>query len=139
MAITITAVHKRRLISQIEQNLTGLQRDMVNNAKTHKAMCVAQSPEVATVGTYATSSGTAYLVRLQWVIDLRNDSVRRQRLVDMLASVGWTEQEIVEYVTALRAAAIALRDASKATYAEITAACDAVLAAVDMPESLWPE
>lgn len=139
MAIPMTAIQKRRLVTQIEQNLTGLQRDMYNNAQTHAAMAAAQSPSVAILQSYVHDSAQAYLTRLQWIIDLRNDPVRRQRLVDMLATVGWTEQEIVDYVTALRNAALALQAASKTTYADITAACAAVLAAVDKPESLWPE
>jgi hypothetical protein len=139
MAITLTNIHKRRLISQIEQNLTGLQRDMHNNAVGHRAMAVAQNPAAAELRGYMDDCANTYLARLQWIIGLRNAPERRQRLVDMLATVGWTEQEIVDYVTELRNAAIALRDATKNNYAQIIAACDAMLAAVDMPESLWPE
>ena len=139
MAIALTAIHKRRLISQIEHNLTGLQRDMHNNALAHKAMALAQNPPLAKLQEFVADSSQAYLTRLQWIIDLRNTPVRRQRLLDMLVTAGWTEQEIIDYVTALRGAAIALRDAPRSTYAEIAAACDAVIAVVDKPESLWPE
>lgn len=139
MAIALTAIHKRRLITQIENNLTGLQRDMRNNALTHKTMATNANPARAVLAGYVLDAANAYLARLQWIIDLRADPVRRQRLVDMLVTAGWTEQEIVDYVTALRNAAIALRHAGKNTYAQIIAACDALLAAVDMPESLWPE
>lgn len=139
MAVRVTAIHKRRIINQIEQNLTGLQRDMVNNAKMHKEMAVAQSPDVATLSTFVQDCALEYLRRLQWVIDLRNNPVRRQRLLDMIASAGWVEQDVIDYVQDLRQAAIALRDAPRTTYAEITAACDTLLASVPLPESLWPE
>lgn len=139
MAITINSISKRRLINQIEQNLTGLQRDMHNNALSHKAMAQAQSPALAVLQSFVADCVAQYLRRLQWIIDLRSDPARRQRLVDMLASAGWTEQEVIDYVTALRNAAIALRDAPRATFAQINNACDAMTAAVDKPESLWEE
>lgn len=139
MAITINSIGKRRLVNQIEQNLTGLQRDMNSNALTHKAMAQAGSPALPVLQSFVADAAASYLTRLQWIISLRNDAVRRQRLLDVLAAAGWTETEVVDYVTALRNAAIALRDAPRSTYAEIITACDAMLAAVDKPESLWPE
>lgn len=139
MTIAINSIGKRRIINQIEQNLTGLQRDMNNNARTHKAMALAQSPALSVLQSFIADCVASYQTRLQWVIDLRNNPVRRQRLLDMLASAGWAEQEVIDYVTALRNAAIALRDAPRSTFAEIITACDAMLAAVDLPESLWPE
>ena len=139
MAIALTAIHKRRLISQIEHNLTGLQRDIHNNAVAHKSMALAQVPPLAKLQEFVTDSVQAYLTRLQWIIDLRNNPTRRQRLLDVLVAAGWSEQEIADYVTALRNAVVALRDAPRSTYAEIITVCDVVIAAVDKPESLWPE
>ena len=139
MAIPVTAIHKRRIITQIENNITGLQRDMVQNALTHKTMAQAQSPSVEVLATFVTDAAIQYVRRLQWIIDLRTNATRRQRLIDMLTSAGWTEQEVIDTVQALRQPAIALRDAPKTTYAEITTACDTLLAVVDLPESLWPE
>lgn len=139
MPIPINGIGKRRLINQIEQNLTGLQRDMHNNAVAHRAMALAESPNLATLAAFVADSAAQYLRRLQWVLDVRNDPVRRQRVLDLLATVGWTEDEITGYVQELRQAAIALRDAPRTSYAEIVTACDAMLVAVDLPESLWPE
>src|SRR3990167_9227020 len=138
MAIPITTIQKRRVAKQIEDNLTGLQRDMRNNALTHKAMAAAQSPELAKLQAYVADSAQSYLRRLQWIIDLRGNAGRRQQLVDILATTGVAEQELVDPVTALRSVAVALRDADKSDHAAITTACDAVLAAVDAPMSLWP-
>lgn len=139
MAITINSIGKRRLVTQIESNLTGLQKDMHNNALTHKAMAQAQSPALAVLQSFVADCAQKYLDRLQWIIDLRNNPTRRQRLVDVLAAAGWAEQEVIDYVTELRNAAIALRDAPRTTYAEIVTACDAMTTTVDKPESLWPE
>lgn len=139
MAITLTAIHKRRIISQIEHNLTGLQSDMHTNALAHKAMAEARSVPLETLQSYLTDCASQYLKRLQWVIDLRADAARRQRLLDMLATVGWDEQEIVGLVTELRNAAVALRDANITTYQRIVNVCTALVDAVDPPDSLWPE
>lgn len=139
MPITLSSLQKRRVFQQVEKNLVGLQLDMYQNAQTWKAMATAQNPPVATLRTFMNDGAAAYLTRLQWIIDLRNDANRRQRLLDILATQGINETEIVTYVTELRNAAIALRDAPKGGYAAMTTACDALLASVDAPESLWPE
>lgn len=181
MAITLTAIHKRRVADQVMQNLVGLQRDMVQNATTHKAMAQAsvavlqtipalqaevdriaalnrpapdeelyQAQEVlkaaqnqvipvVTLRSFMNDAAAAYLQRLQWVIDLRNAPVKRQRLLDILAAYGVSEAEIVSVVTELRSAAVALRDAPKGGYPAMIAACDAVLSTVDPVDSLWPE
>lgn len=139
MAITLTAIHKRRVADQIMQNLVGLQRDMVRNAAAHKAMAQAQAPDVVTLRSFLVDCAAEYLRRLQWVIDLRNDPVKKQRLLDILAAYGVSEAEVVSLVTELRSAAVALRDAPKGGYPAMTAACDALLASVDPVDSLWPE
>ena len=139
MAIPLTTIHADRVVNQITQNLTGLQRDMVRNANTHKAMATAQSPPLATLQAFVADSAQEYLRRLQWLIDLRNDPVRRQRMVNILNQRGWTEADITDVATPLRQAAIALRDAPRSTYAEIITACNNLLATVDPPDSLWPE
>jgi len=127
------------VIEQIRQNLIGLQNDMRRNAATHKAMAQAQSPQLAVLQQFVADASAAYLTRLQWLIDLRNTPAKRQRLIDILTLMGWTETDITDVATPLRQAAIALRDALQTSYAEIITACDAVLVAVDAPESLWPE
>lgn len=139
MAITLTTIHKQRVAKQVMDNLVGLQRDMVRNAQAHKAMALAANPPVATLRTFVNDAAAAYLNRLQWVIDLRNDPVKRQKLLDAIAAMGVPEADVISMVTELRSAAIGLRDAGKANYAAIVTACDALLAAVDPVDSLWPE
>ncbi len=116
-----------------------MQRDMVLNANAHKAMANAQSPPLATLQNFVRDVALAYINKLQWIIDLRNDSTKEQRLLTTLAQMGWSENDIVDVVTALRQAAVALRDAPRTTYGEIITACDAMIAAVQPPDSLWPE
>ena len=139
MAITKTTIHKKRVADQVIHNLTRLQIAMVRNAQTHKAMALAQNPPIATLRTFVNDGAATYLGNLQWVIDLRNDPVRRQKLLDAIALQGIPEADIISMVTELRAAAVALRDAPKGSYAAIVTACDAVLATVDPMDSLWPE
>ena len=102
-------------------------------------MAAAQSPDVPTLRTYLNDCAAQYLRRLQWLIDLRADPVRRQKMVDVLTAMGWTEDDIVNVATPLRQAAVALQNAPRANYAQIITACDALLADVNAPDSLWPE
>lgn len=139
MAIGIKAFHKERVANQVMQNIIGLQGDMVRNAQTWKAMALAQNPPIATLRTFLNDAAAEYLRRLQWVIDLRNDPMKRQRLLDILVARGWDEQEVVDTVTTLRNVAVQLRDAPKGSYAVVTTICDGILAAIEPVESLWPE
>jgi hypothetical protein len=139
MAITQTRLHASRVVDQIRQNLTNLQIAMRRNAETHKAMAQAQSPSLSVLQTFVADCATRYLGNIQWIADLRADATRRTRMLNALTLMGWDESDIVDVATDLRNAALALQAAPINTYAEIIAACDAVIATVDAPESLWPE
>lgn len=139
MATIRTKLHLFRVADQIRQTLINTHRDMVTNATIHRAMAVAQSPALTALQTFVRDAALAYLVHLQWIIDLRNDPVKEARLLTVLGLMGWTEADVVDVVTALRQAAIALRDAPQTTYAQIITACDQLLVAVEKPDSLWPE
>lgn len=139
MSIPLTNMHKGRIVDQISRNLIGLQADMRNNATAHKAMAQAQSPNLATLQSFVTDCLAEYQRRLKWCSDLRADTVRRQRLLDALAEKGWAESDITDVFTALKTVATTLNSASRTSYLEISLACDAVLASIDAPDSLWPE
>lgn len=139
MPVGIKAFHKDRVANQVMQNIIGLQGDMVRNAQTWRAMALAQNPPIATLRTFLNDAAGEYLRRLQWVIDLRADLVKRQRLLDILAQRGWDEQEVVDAVTELRNVAVQLRDAPKGNYSVIVTICDAILTSIEPVESLWPE
>ena len=134
-----TNLHNFRVVEQIKQNLIQLQRDLVNNAKTHKAMSVAQSPDVSSLALFISDCTVQYLRRIKWITDLRNDPIKKQRMLDILWKMGWTEEDITDVVTPLRQVIISLRDAPKTTYQEIITACDIILATVNPPDSLWEE
>lgn len=139
MAIPLTNLHKARVVQQMQTMLLQLQLAMRSNALTHKAMAQAQSPNLETLQAFVGDTALRYISNLQWVIDLRNDPVKKQRFLDVLALMGWAETDITNVVTPLRQAAVALRDAPRTTYAEIITACDALLASVDPLPTLWPE
>jgi hypothetical protein len=136
--IPITSLQNARVVDQIRQNLMNLQRDLLANAASHKAMAQTQIP-LAQLQQNVADCAADYLRRLQWLIDLRNDPVRRARLLDILTKMNWTEADITDVATPLRQAAVGLRDAPRTSYAEIIAACDSLTAFVDKPDSLWPE
>lgn len=138
MAIPRTNLHLLRVVDQMRTLLLNMQHDMIRNATTHKAWALAQLP-LAGIQTAVQATAANYLALLQTIIDLRNDSTKEQRLLDTLAKMGWTEADVVDLVTAFLQVARGLRDAPRTTYAEIIAACDGVLAAVQPPDSLWPE
>lgn len=137
--IPITKIHASRVVDQIQANLVGLQRDMVANATIHKQMAQAQSPDVSTLTIQVHDCALAYLRRLQWLIDLRADATKRQRMLSIITAMGWSETDITDVATPLFQAARDLRDAPKTSFTEIITACDAVLAEVSMPDTLWPE
>lgn len=139
MAVASTFIHRRRVLKQIEDNFIGIQRDMRNNAVSWKAMAQSQSVPLATLRTFINDAAAAYLTRMQWVIDLRNDPVKKARLLEVLATQGVSEQEVIDLVTTFRQGALDIQNAPKGSYAGIVTLCDAILAQIDAPDSLWPE
>ncbi len=139
MSIPLTNIHKSRVVDQIVQNLIGLQNDMVRNAATWRAMAVAQSPPLATLQQFMHDAAASYQTRLGWVTTLRNDSVKLQRFIDEITLRGWTQADITDVLNPLITVANQLAGAGLATYAACITACDGITAAVDKPDSLWPE
>jgi hypothetical protein len=139
MTIPITKLHAHRLLEQVLTNLTGLQRDIANNAQAHKAMAEAKSPALATLQEFVNDAAAAYLTRLKWIEDALSASERREALVAALARIGCEESDVTDVHQALSAAVQAFQSAKKTDYRGIVAACDRVIAEVNKPESLWPE
>lgn len=139
MAITKTNIHPGRVVEQIHRNLIGLQRDMVSNAESWKAMAVAQSPALNILQGYMHDGANAYLTRLKWYDDLRLDSVKRQRINDELTKRGWSETDFTTPSAEMYSVANQLKSAPLATYQACINACDGIIASVDPPDSLWPE
>jgi hypothetical protein len=139
MSVPRTNIHSGRIINQLVQELVNIARDMRSNAAAHKAMAAAQSPPLATLRQFVLDCAASYQSRLQNIASLRADSTRLVLLDAELARRGWTESDIVDVYTPLKAVADGLAGATLATYNAITNACNQVLANVDAPDSLWSE
>jgi hypothetical protein len=139
MAIPHTKLHANRILEQIMTNVVGLQRDMKNNAEAHRAMAVAQSPDITTLRQFVDDAAAAYLARLDWGTSIVNTPAKLTILNNTLSRVGLALTDITDITDALEDEALALQGASKKTFEEIIAACDALIANVNLPESLWPE
>jgi hypothetical protein len=139
MPIPQTRLHANRVLEQIMNNVIGLQRDMKNNAQTHRAMAVAQSPDIATLRRFVDDAAASYLTRLDWGTSIVNTPAKLTILNSTLSRVGLVLTDITDITDALEDEALALQAASKNSFEEIIAACDTVLAEINLPESLWPE
>lgn len=139
MSTPITAIHILRLISQVETNLTGLQRDMRINASAWRQTATDQSVDAVQLALNMGDAVAAYRMRLGWVTTLQADTALWPKVCAMLNVVGGTSDELDALMVSVGAAVDALAQADRTAYAGIVSACDAVLASVDAPPSLWPE
>jgi len=139
MAIPQTKLHANRVLDQIMNNVIGLQRDMINNANTHKAMANAQSPAIATLRQFVNDAAASYLTRIQWGEDIINTPAKLTILQNTVARIGLAVSDITDITNALKTEATNLQNASKNTYAQIISACDVIIANINLPDSLWPE
>lgn len=139
MAIPVTNLSILRLMLQIEQNLSGLQRDMRNNALSWKAAAQAQSTPAVTLTQYMNDAAASYQARLTWLTTLQADAVNWPRVGAMWATMGGTAQDFSDMMTPINAVANQLGPATKTTYAQIIGVCDQIVAAINAPLSLWPE
>lgn len=135
----MTTLTDGRLVDQTITNLVQLQRDMAANATSHKAMAAAQSPDVTTLGAQVTACAADYQRRVGWQISLFNDATNSPMLTAGLALRGMTPDDVKQQMAQLRQVAGMLAAQPIATYADITAACNLVLASVSPPPSVWPE
>lgn len=138
MAIRQTHLHLKRVIDQIERNLIGLQNDIRNNAATHKAMAQAQSPDLATLQGFIADCLVQYNRRLGWLVTIRQHA-QWPTIRAAYVAMGGSEAAVVDVYTDIKAAVDALTVADVSSYAAIVIACDAVIATVDAPLSVWPE
>lgn len=139
MAIPVTSLHILRLLLQVDQNLSGLQRDMRQNAQTWKAQAQTQTVPVDTLATWMNDAATAYQTRLGWITTAQADATNWAKLASMWTKLGGTAQEFTDTISPMSAVANQLGPAQKTTYAQIVSACDQIIAAINAPLSLWPE
>jgi len=124
-----------KLAADAAHNLEGLRRDMRSNANGYiRDLNNRSLTELATV---MTQDANEYLRRIGWVTRLTGDATLRAKLVNGLTALGLTVTEGQNSVAELRTAAQNLRDVVKTTSLDITAAANAVLAAVSSHETVW--
>ena len=122
------------LAFQTINNLAGLQRDMVQNANTHKGQ-LAAGGSVPVLIQAAQDCAAAYQRRLGWVTAITGDSAKLTLLTNGILALGGTVTNANASVTTLLNAAQALASAlaTATTGADVTTACNALLAAVPAP------
>lgn len=139
MAIPVTQLHILRLLLQADQNLSGLQGDMRNNALAWRSMAVAQSQPAATLALWMNDAAVQYQARLGWIATAQADAVIWPKLSALWALMGGTAADFNNVTTPLKAVADQLGPAVKTTYAQIIGVCDQITTAINAPLSLWPE
>ena len=139
MTIASNFLHTFRILNQGVNNLIQLQRDVVNNAGTWKAMAMAQEPSVEILSGYMRSAANSYSTRLGWVATLQANTALWLRVRNMWTSLGGTAADFSSIITPLNTVSDQLLLVNLSTYPAIIAACDQIIAAINMPDSLWPE
>lgn len=139
MAVPVTQLHILRVMLQADQNLSGLQKDMRQNAQTWLAMAQAQSPDMATLAGFMNSAAASYQTRLAWVSTIQADGTNWPKIQAMAALLGIVAADFSSVINPLTAVANQLGPADKSTFAAIITACNSIIAAIPAPLSLWPE
>lgn len=139
MAVTVTKLQIFRVVDQIITALVGMQRDMVNNANAWAAQAVAQSPDIVTLSKHMADAAASYERILGWILAYKNTSQNWTAVVTMYVAIGGSANDVVNHYTTLKTVADALSAANITTYAQVTNACNQILAAVSKPDSIWPE
>lgn len=116
--------------------LSNVRRNLRENAAAYKVQAAVQGADLTKIAAVMTADATELLKTIAAVKDIASTPARRTKLTDYLTIFGVTLANANAAVTELENAAVALRDASKTTKAQIDAAADAVLSSVtshDLP------
>lgn len=139
MTVPVTALHIRRLLDQVVQNLVQLQRDVHANAATWRKVAADQAAPIETLAGWLSDAVGEYYKRLGWMDTLKTDAATWQQAVALWTTQGGQASDFDALTAPLRDALDAFTGAQGQTYADLIAACDQLTAAVGMPPSLWPE
>lgn len=124
-----------QLLLQLMQTTRNLATNMRSNATAHISMANAQSPDVVTLSSFVSDAAASYTRILStaraWV------QANNAQAAAAVALIGASLADLNTYVTPLQTAANALAAADLSTYAAIITACNAVLATVPMPNSVF--
>jgi hypothetical protein len=133
-----TALQRERVLGQIINAMGDLRRSLRNNAAGYKTAAQNQTMTVADIAAGLNGTAAGAMTCLNQLLAISNDATRKAAVVEALTRRGLAWADAVADYQELRPIAVALRDASKTTYAEIVSACDAVLV-LPAADSLWPE
>jgi hypothetical protein len=140
MTIPITNLNILRVLLQAERNLTGLQRNMRNNALRWKIMAEGESVPITVIAGFMDSAALAYKARLEWIDTFQDDNpVEFPRVVTMWNKLGGTAGEFGDVISPMETVANNLGSQTKTTYAELITICDFIIGEINAPLSLWPE
>ena len=139
MAVPQTKLHANRVLDQIMDNVVGLQRDIANNAQTWLAMANAQSPPVSTLAQFMNDAAASYQTRIGWLTSIVNTPAKLTILTNTCSRIGLAVTDITDITDALASGASQLAAANKSTFAQIITICNAIIAGINLPDSLWPE
>jgi hypothetical protein len=140
MAFTGNGLENIRLVDQAVNIIVGQLRDMRGNANAHLAMAAAQNPAVTTLASYVNDCAAQYQLFLARLNTALTVDPTKTKMLDGLARQNCASTDITTPGTTMNSAAVALGNASKTTYAEITTALNNFLAAIPAaPASVWPE
>jgi len=141
MAITLTKFHIIKVLFQIERNLTGLHYDMRSNALKWKTMAQAQTPAVTVIRQFMADAGASYQTRLEWVRAYRDGSPNWTAVRNVYTALGGDPAEATTLYAEMKVIAdqLVAQAPALSNYSQIVAACDQISAAVQAPDSLWPE
>lgn len=123
------------LLLQLMQATRNLAQNMIRNANGHIAMANAQKPDIATLASYVTdaaaSDGRILATSTAWA------NANLTQLTAACALIGATLTDLGNYSSPLTTANAALQAADKSSYAAIITACNAVIATVPPPASIF--
>ena len=138
MAIARTNAHRKRMIEEAAQGVINLQQSIASNAAAHRKWAVDQSVPLSELQTMISDTINAYeaiRAKLRHFRDVTIPADAGFTLVGdqfllTLQSVGSVGQAVADDIDVFSAM-------PRATYAEIIAACDYLIANVNPPESVW--
>jgi hypothetical protein len=138
MAIQLTDAHRKLMIEQAQTGVLNLQMSVHRNAVTHRQWAVDQSVELLQLQQMIADTLASYesiRARLRHFRDVTipadpgfttvGDSLKLT-----MQSVGSLGQEVADHIDAFAAM-------PRASYPEIIAACDLLMANVNEPPSIW--
>lgn len=123
------------LLLQLMQATRNLASNMIRNANTHIAMANAQSPDLPTLTQFVTDAANSYGAIISASTTWANANL--PQMTATCALIGATLTDLGNYSAPLTSAVAALKGADKSSYAAIITACNAVIATVPPPASIF--